>query len=76
MIDRFQEFIKVFKITPKRLNITTGISIRECYRIYNGEHMPSLHNLAKIKRAFPLLSLNYIISGKAETIVIDDTKKT
>lgn len=55
--------LKDLGISAKELSQIAEIEESVCYKFYKGKSMFGYRNLAKIKKAFPMIDLNYIITG-------------
>lgn len=60
---RLNEYLEDKNIDAVSLHRSTGIDLRKCYRIKQCEGSITLDTLAKIKKAYPKISLTYIILG-------------
>lgn len=60
---RLNECLDAFKIDAKLLHTRTGIGLRKCYRIKECKGAITIEILAAIKKAFPKISISYIVLG-------------
>lgn len=49
----------------------TGIARNTLYQYVNGERLPSMFHLMRLKSVFPLMSLEHLITGNGKRIISD-----
>jgi predicted transcriptional regulator len=62
ILDRLEYYFNLLNIDAKKLNNDTGISLRQCYKIINKKHLPSLNTFIKIVNTYEEISLRYLFS--------------
>ncbi len=59
---RLNTYFTLLEVDAKKLHIDTGIPLRTCYRILRCESTMKLETLYLIKKAYPEISLSYLLS--------------
>ena len=68
---RLEHFLKLIEISKAKFCRRAGLDQAHLYRIIKGKTEPGLETITKFVKAFPFLSLNWLITGSGDVHIME-----
>jgi len=68
---RLEHFLKLMEISKAKFCRRAGLDQAHLYRIIKGKTEPGLETITKFVKAFPFLSLNWLITGSGDVHIME-----
>ena len=69
--DRLEYFLDLINLSKAEFCRSTGLDQAHLYRIIKGKTEPGLETITKFVKAFPFLSLNWLITGSGDVHIME-----